>query len=241
MSVPASSETPPTAVIFIGTKGAGKKTLLSQLDWSYGSSVDFVEGAFTIQEASEQTVTLDGKKLILMNTPGPYGIDEKATKANTENLTKALQQGYNYKIFIILKGNHLGLTNEDLALMSTVNKCVRQVNGAKVEFGLIINQIQIQDDSMYNTYKQNFTRESLRKLFRSPKLGRYELDIEFNSVLLGRRDERTVLTRRLRRAISKPFKDLTSVKVAHGMSGFATVNTTVAVVVIGAIIAVCRK
>ncbi|KAK3806476.1 MAG: hypothetical protein J3Q66DRAFT_359172 [Benniella sp.] len=160
MSAPASSETPPTALIFIGTMGAGKETLLSQLGWSFGSSVTFAEGAFDIQKASEQTVTLDGRKLILMNTPELYEIDEEAA---TERLTRALERGYKYKLFFVLAAHNRGLVSEDLALMSAVNRCVRQANGATVEFGIIVNQIEV--DTMYNMYKERFTTENLRELF----------------------------------------------------------------------------
>ncbi|KAF9365426.1 hypothetical protein BGX34_010053 [Mortierella sp. NVP85] len=262
MSVPASRGTSPTALIFIGTRGAGRKTLFSQLGWSFEPPVNFVEGAFVIQEESEQTVTLNGKELILMNTSGLYERGEEASRLNTERLTRALERGYNYKIFFVLKANFRGLASEDLALMSAVNRCVRQADGAKVEFGIIVNQIE--RDAVYYMYKEGLTTENLRN-FES-----YELDIEVNSVLLGWFDGMTDLAERLRGVISKPFKGVTPVKINppvkidppvkinppikinppgptvaqnkdKDMFGFPTVTTTIALVVIGAIIAVCRK
>ncbi|KAF9365424.1 hypothetical protein BGX34_010051 [Mortierella sp. NVP85] len=204
-----ASDGKPVAVMFIGNIGAGKSTLLTQLGGNFHSDVKFMEGV--TQEVSEQTVILDGKRVILMDTPGLYEIDEEATNANAEKLTRALNKGYEYKLFFVLKGTNRGLTSEDLGIMSSVNKCVRLTNDAKVEFGAIINLIQ--DDKVYNMYQENFNMDKLRALFQSPALRKYDLDIEFKSVLLVRFDEAAVLNRRLREVISKSVKDLSPVKI----------------------------
>jgi hypothetical protein len=216
--LPAWDGEPTVAVMFIGNIGARRSTLIRQLGGNLHYGVGFMEGV--AQQVSEQIVILDGKPLILMDVPVPYGMGEEAAIVHAERLTRALERGYKYKLFFVLRATNRGLCREDLAQMSAVNRCVRLANDTKVEFGIIINQIQ--DELVYTMYKENFTRESLRKLFRDPRFESYELDIEFNSVLLVRFNEEAVLPARLKEIIFEPVEDI---------SGFANVTANVAKVV----------
>jgi small GTP-binding protein len=206
--LPASSEMPPTAVIFIGNIGAGKSTLLTQLGGNFHSDVGFMEGV--TKEVSEQTVLLDGEPLILMDTPGLHEISKEATKANAEKLTRALEKGYEYKLFIVLAAHNRGLQLRDLALISAVNKSVRQANGANVEFGIIVNQIE--GDAVYNMYAKDFSKK-LQRLRGVPILKKYGLDIQVGSVTLVRFEEEDVLAERVRDALIQPIKDQVPTKI----------------------------
>ncbi|KAI8360178.1 hypothetical protein B0O80DRAFT_438622 [Mortierella sp. GBAus27b] len=175
-------EKPTTAIMFIGNIGAGKSTLLSHLGGDFLSGIRFMEGL--TKQVSEQIVTLNGQRVVLMDIPGLYEADDQATKANAKKLTEALRRGYDYKLFFVLMGGNRGLTKEDLALMSTVNKCIRQANGARVAFRVIINQIN--DRKLYSMYDQCLARDNFRTFFDNPNFKQYELDIQINSVLLIR-------------------------------------------------------
>ncbi|KAG0217721.1 hypothetical protein BGX31_000155, partial [Mortierella sp. GBA43] len=177
-----SADNSKTAVVFIGNAGAGKSTFLSLLGGNFESGVSFMEG-FT-KETSEQTVTLDGRQVILMDVPGMYEIDDESTKVNAQKLTKALKRGYKYKLFFILIAHPRGFQGQDLALMSQVNKCVRQANMSKIDFRIIINQIQ--DDEVYKMYEERVVKDNFQKAFGSPQLKKYNLDIQVNGVMLVR-------------------------------------------------------
>ncbi|KAF9365427.1 hypothetical protein BGX34_010054 [Mortierella sp. NVP85] len=207
--LPASDETPPTAVMFFGNWGVGKSTLLTLLGGNFPSGVKFMEGV--TQKASEQTVTLDGEKLILIDIPGLYENGEEPSEANAGELTRALEKGYRYKLFFLLMGHNRGLQAPDLALMSKVNKHVSQDHGAKVEFGIVINQIK--GNEVYNMYAENLTKDNLKKIFGSPEFKKLGLDIQIGSVTLVRFEEDDVLAERVRDAIIQPVMDQVPVKI----------------------------
>ncbi|KAK3806478.1 MAG: hypothetical protein J3Q66DRAFT_359176 [Benniella sp.] len=207
--LPASDETPPTAVMFFGNWGVGKSTLLTLLGGNFTSGVKFMESV--TRKASEQIVTLDGEKLILIDIPGLYENDEEASEANAKELTRALGKGYRYKLFFLLTGHNRGLQTQDLALMSNVNKHISQDHGAKVEFGIIVNQIK--GDKMYDMYAENFTKDNLQKIFGSPEFKKLDLDIQVGSVTLLRFEEEDVLAQRVRDAIIQPVRDQVPVKI----------------------------
>ncbi|KAK3808460.1 MAG: hypothetical protein J3Q66DRAFT_417009 [Benniella sp.] len=205
-------EKPMTAVIFLGNIGAGKSTLLSQLtekDREFPSGISFMSGL--TKEVSEQTVYINGERVILMDTPGLYEISNQATKANAEKLTEALRKGYNYKIFFVLKATNRGLASGDLALMSNVNKSVRQVDGAKVEYQVIINQIE--DDETYEMYVRNVANDNFRRVLESLDPEEYDLDIQLRGVILIRSDKAAVKSKLLKDVIIQQVQAQTPVQV----------------------------
>ncbi|KAF9936802.1 hypothetical protein BGZ65_002026 [Modicella reniformis] len=197
------------AILFIGNIGAGKSTLLAQIGGSFPSGVKFMEG-YT-KDISEQVVTLDGKLAILMDTPGLYEIDDEVTEANAKKLTEALRKGYNYKLFFVLTANNRGLTREDLALMSKVNACARQVDGAKIDFRVIINQIK--DDDTYNMYEEGVAKDNFRMLFGTLKVKGFSFDIQVNGVILIRFDKGALERKSFATVISEQIKAQKHVKV----------------------------
>ncbi|KAF9359764.1 hypothetical protein BGX34_008168 [Mortierella sp. NVP85] len=209
----ASVKNPRTAAIFLGNMGAGKSTLLSQLidddERDFPSGFSFMSG-FT-KEVSEHVVRINGEKVILIDTPGLYEPSNRATKANAEKLTEALRKGYNYKIFIVLKATNRGLTSEDLALMSNVNKSVRQVDGAKVEYQVIINQIE--NEETYNLYETNVANDNFRRVLQSLDPEEYDLDIQIARVELLRFDKVAVKDKRFRDVITKQVQTHVPVQV----------------------------
>ncbi|KAG0224183.1 hypothetical protein B0O80DRAFT_438630 [Mortierella sp. GBAus27b] len=193
---------PTTAVVFIGNVGAGKSTLLSQLGANFDSGVSFMEGL--TKEVSEQVVTLNGRQVILMDVPGLYEFDDETTMSNALKLTEALRKHYRYKLFFVLKADSRGLTSKDVALMSTVNKYVRQANGDKVEFRVIINQVY--DDKVYHMFDENVVKDNFRQVFENARLNQYDLDIEISSVMLIRFDEAAVHFKRLKEDLSREIE-----------------------------------
>jgi GTP-binding protein EngB required for normal cell division len=207
------TEKPKTAVIFLGNMGAGKSTLLSQLiddEREFQSGVSFMSGL--TKEVSEHVDgRINGEPVILIDTPGLYEPSNRATKANAEKLTEALSKGYNYKIFFVLKATNRGLTSEDLALMSYVNKSVCQDNGAKVEYQVIINQIK--DDETFNLYETNVANDCFRRLFESLDPEDYEIDIQIAGVTLLRFDKVAVKDKRFRGVITRQVQTHVPVQV----------------------------
>ncbi|KAK3808458.1 MAG: hypothetical protein J3Q66DRAFT_354869 [Benniella sp.] len=202
------TQTPKTAVIFLGNMGAGKSTLLSQIGGKFPSGVAFMTGL--TKEVTEQVVCLNGEPVILIDTPGLYEARNEATKANAEKMTEALRKGYDYKIFIVLKASNRGITPEDLSLMSKVSKCVQQVNGAKVEYRIIINQIE--SDKVYDMYEERVAKDNFRGIIEVIR-DEYELDIEVSGVMLVRSDEAAVNEMRLRESIAEQIKTHTSFQI----------------------------
>ncbi|KAG0217719.1 hypothetical protein BGX31_000153 [Mortierella sp. GBA43] len=120
----------------------------------------------------------------LMDVPGLYEDDDEITQANAKKLTAALEKGYDYKLFFMLMAHPRGFYPEDLALMSHVNKCVRQANNTKVDFRVIINQIH--DDKEYKMYEERVAQDNFQKAFGSPRFQKHHLDIKVNDVMLVR-------------------------------------------------------
>jgi GTPase Era involved in 16S rRNA processing len=188
--------------------GAGKSTLLSQIGGKFPSGVAFMTGL--TKEVTEQVVCLNGEPVILIDTPGLYEARNEATKSNAEKMTEALRKGYDYKIFIVLKASNRGITPEDLSLMSKVSKCVQQVNGAKVEYRIIINQIE--SDKLYDMYEERVVKDNFRGIIEAIR-DEYELDIEVSGVMLVRSDEAAVNEMRLRESIAEQIQTHASYQI----------------------------
>ncbi|KAI8360185.1 hypothetical protein B0O80DRAFT_438636 [Mortierella sp. GBAus27b] len=88
--------------------------------------------------------------------------------------------------------------------MSTVNKCIRRSNGARVEFRVILNQIQ--DDKVYKMYQDQIAKDNFRKLFSSSKLRQFKFDIHIRSVMLVRFDEAAVADQLLKDDLVKEIE-----------------------------------
>lgn len=163
------------------------------------------------KEISEQIVTLNGKPAILMDTPGLYEPSDEATRENSRKLTEALKRGYDYKLFFVLLAGNRGLSTEDLALMSTVNDCIRQADGAKIDFRVIVNQIK--DDAVYNMYEENVASDNFQGLFATLKYKGFSFDIHVGGVLLVPHDKSAIDRKELAGAISEQIESQVPVKI----------------------------
>ncbi|KAG0221553.1 hypothetical protein BGX31_009742 [Mortierella sp. GBA43] len=170
--------------MFIGNSGVGKSTLLSQLGGNFSSGFSFMEG-FT-KDIVEQQGTLNGHPVILIDIPGLYESNNRATRLNGAKLMRALSKGYNYNLFFVLSDNNRGPSSEDLALMSKVSDCVRQVSGAKVTIDLIINQIRDEVNLAY--WKYLIDSKELEKKLSSPKLDGLDINYSNTTFLMFDRD-----------------------------------------------------
>ncbi|KAF9584442.1 hypothetical protein BGW38_006436 [Lunasporangiospora selenospora] len=181
------------AVMFIGNKGVGKSTLLSQLGGNFKSGFSFMEGI--TKDASEQEVNIGGQPTILIDVPGLYDTTEKGTRINSKKLTEALNLGYHYKLFFVLAGNSRGISDEDLVLMFRVNEAISDAMGSKVEFWLIVNRIH--GEKELQEYERHLTPESFQKdLFQiATAFGTHPVDIRIRGIVLLRYDEKAVENR----------------------------------------------
>ncbi|KAG0224182.1 hypothetical protein B0O80DRAFT_438629 [Mortierella sp. GBAus27b] len=202
------SKKPTIAVMFIGNTGVGKSTLLSQLGGNFKSGVAMMEGL--TKDVSEQIITMDGQQVVLMDVPGLYEIDDEATKANGKKLTEALKRGYHYILFLVLKASNRFIEKPDLALMSIVNKCVRQADGAKVDFQVIINQVQGKE--VFGLYK-GLAEDNFQTFFASPVARRYNLDLQVNEVVMLEFIDDAAKRKRFRGVLIKAIKNRSGVSV----------------------------
>ncbi|KAG0258049.1 hypothetical protein BG011_003562 [Mortierella polycephala] len=176
----------PVAVMFLGTIGAGKSALLSQIGGDFDSGVQFRRGHTT--EIREETVNLDGREVVLMDVPGLFEPDDNETQMNAWKLTNALRKPYTFKLYFVLKATNRGPTNEELVLMSKVNECVRQVDAmTRVEFRVIVNQIR--SDDVYRMYKREAAQDNFQRMFSELEIEGFSFDIRVNNVLMLRYDE----------------------------------------------------
>ncbi|KAI9241264.1 MAG: hypothetical protein BYD32DRAFT_406351 [Podila humilis] len=179
-----SSRPRKTAVLLIGNSGTGKSTLLSQL-----SSKGFVSGASlrtgVTKDVREEEILIHGQRLVLIDVPGLYEPDDDETQRNANELTKALsKKGYDYKLYFVMKADNRGPLNSDLVMMSKVNQCIKKVDGSRVSFRIIVNQIT--DQEVYDLYEQRLANDNFATLFKSLKIPGYSFDIKIDKVLLLR-------------------------------------------------------
>ncbi|KAF8985400.1 hypothetical protein BGZ46_004512 [Entomortierella lignicola] len=168
------------AIIFIGNAGSGKSTLLSQVGGDFKSGVNFRKGL--TKDISERLVNINGKEVVLMDIPGLFEPDNEETEYNAKKMSEALRRGYDYKIFFILKASNRGPDNAELLMMSKVNNYVRQVDGAKVSFRMIVNQIT--DREVYAMYKNIIQHDNCQSLFSGLKIENYSFNIKIDNVIL---------------------------------------------------------
>ncbi|KAG0199423.1 hypothetical protein BGX28_007320 [Mortierella sp. GBA30] len=179
---------PRVAVMFIGNKGSGKSTLLKQVGGTnFESGITDFEGLTT--EVQEQTVILDSQVVTLIDTPGLYDVDDATTGGNAKKLSEALSRGYHYKLFFVVMAHSRTLSNEDLALLSRVNEAVHQSDMGKVEFHIIVNQIQSpREYSRYERHARDNFESYFQKLSKK-KIEGFSFDINVEGALLLPYDE----------------------------------------------------
>ncbi|KAF9180777.1 hypothetical protein BGZ51_005898 [Haplosporangium sp. Z 767] len=176
----------PVAVMFIGNIGAGKSTLLSQIGGDFASGVKFREG-YT-KGIDTKAIIVDGKPLVLMDISGLFEPNEEETVLNAKRLNEALQMPFIFKLYFVLMASNRGPTDEELVLMSKVNRCLRQVDAkTKVEFRVIVNQIQ--NDDVYRMYDQRVAQDNFQSYFSKLEIEGFSFDIRISKVLLLRYDE----------------------------------------------------
>ncbi|KAG0330777.1 hypothetical protein BG000_011464 [Podila horticola] len=184
----------PQAILMIGNSGAGKSTLLTQLGaTTFPTGVHFRRG-FT-KDIHEEEIMLNGEKVLLVDVPGLFEPDDTETQFNARKLTQALSKGYDYKLYFVLKASNRGPDERDLLMMSKINECIRQANGSRVSFRLIVNQIMNQ--RVYDMYKEGLQDDNCKSLFATmaAEIPEFSFDIQIDNVMLLRFDEETVGSR----------------------------------------------
>ncbi|KAF9580009.1 hypothetical protein BGW38_003509, partial [Lunasporangiospora selenospora] len=176
------------AAMFIGDKGVGKSTLLSLLGGAVG--VEFLFNKVETNEALESQVRINGQQVMLMGDPGLYGTENGVTDIHIKKLTGVLSQGYDYKLFFVVSGENFEFSANELALMSEVNGAIHDAIGAKVELWVVVNRIQ--NERIYNKYKEDMTQGLQKYLDHSAKSSNLSLDIPIKGVILFRNDANAV-------------------------------------------------
>lgn len=98
-----------------------------------------------------------------MYIPGMYESSNERIKHNASQLTEAIRKGYNHKLYFALKADNRGPQDPELVMMAKVNECVKRIDGSKVTFRIIFNQIH--DDATYNMYRDELAYDNFKSLF----------------------------------------------------------------------------
>lgn len=184
-----------TAVVVIGTPGSGKTTLLTQISSSTLVSTGFRNG-FT-NKAREEMITLNGKRILLIDVPGLHEPSEKGTQQNTKRLTDALSKSYDYYLYFIMKAENRGPTDVEMVMMSKINDCIKQTNGSRVSFRVIVNHIMSQE--LYDLYQEHMVNDNCKSLLKSLEIPGCSFNIKIDSVSLVRFEETNM---------NSPFRDI---------------------------------
>lgn len=173
----------PTVIIMIGNPGSGKSTLLSQLGArTFPSGVRF-RGAIT-EDVNEEEVMLYGQRVLLVDVPGLIDPRRNQTESNARKLTDALSRDFDFKLYFIMQASDRGPIDSDLVMMSKINECVRQTNGSRVSFCLIVNKIV--DQSTFEMYQEEIAKDNCQFLFDTLDIPNCSFDIIIDSVMLLR-------------------------------------------------------
>ncbi|KAG0269320.1 hypothetical protein DFQ27_004004 [Actinomortierella ambigua] len=173
------------AIMYIGNSGAGKSTLLNKLGGNFRAGVSWRKGL--TKDVSENWVNLKGKRVLLVDVPGLFEPRREETERNARMLTQALRRGYRYNLTFVLRASNRGFEEADLLMMSKVNEYVRGVDGSKVTYKMIINQIM--DDAVYDMYNETVVKDNFKSQFAELEEEGYHFDISINSILLLRHDK----------------------------------------------------
>ncbi|KAF9352750.1 hypothetical protein BGX26_009463 [Mortierella sp. AD094] len=199
------------AVMFIGNTGVRKSTLLSQLGGDFKSGVTFRQG-FT-KDIYEKPVEINGKAVVLMDVPGLYEPNEEEVSYNSKKLTEVLCRGYKYKLFFVLKASNRGPDDAELVMMSKINQHIRQIDGSKVSFRVIVNHIVDQD--VYDIYQNNIAHDNFQSLFSSLETRDYSFDIKIDNVILLRFNEAAIRQKQFRCILSKEIDEHQAYRLYH--------------------------
>ncbi|KAG0019092.1 hypothetical protein BGZ80_006315 [Entomortierella chlamydospora] len=142
----------------------------------------------------------------LIDLPGLYEPRNNAdTKKNAGILQEALSRGYEYKLYFVLKGDSRGPDDAELAMMSRVSQCVKEVDGAHVTFRVIVNLIPTRD--VYEMYKSKLANDNFKSFFsqleKSPESHQFRFDIIIDRVQLISCCESAIANRTLKDQIAQ--------------------------------------
>ncbi|KAG0324735.1 hypothetical protein BG000_002092 [Podila horticola] len=139
-----------TAVMLLGNAGSGRAPF----------SLNSVAPYFRYtKDIYEEWVILNGEPVCLIDVPGLYEPSETETKFNAQKLNLALSRDYEYKLFFVLKAGNRGPDDGEMVTMSKISESIKQVNGCRVFFRVIVNQIM--DQRVYDMYQDHLRKTTL--------------------------------------------------------------------------------
>ncbi|KAF9022914.1 hypothetical protein BGZ52_000354 [Haplosporangium bisporale] len=173
-----------TAILLFGNAGAGKSTLLNQLGGTkFKSGATFRKG-YTKEVEEEQVTLSNGQTVMLVDVPGLFEPNEDNTKNNALQLNAALKLDYDFKLFFIMKADNRGPSDAEMVIMSKINECIKTVDGSRVSFRVIVNQIM--SDDVSKIYEDYVAKDNCKSLFEGLDIPGFSFDIKVDSVMLLR-------------------------------------------------------
>lgn len=189
-----------TAVMLLGNAGSGKSTLLTQLGGTvFPSGVQFRKG-YT-KDIYEEWIILNGEPVCLIDVPGLYEPSETETKFNAQKLNLALSRDYEYKLFFVLKASNRGPDDGEIVMMSKISESIKQVNGCRVSFRVIVNQIM--DQRVYDMYQDHLAKDNFVSFFGALDIPGFSFNIKIDGVILLRFDEEGVTNNKFRKQFAR--------------------------------------
>ncbi|KAF9084271.1 hypothetical protein BGX29_002629 [Mortierella sp. GBA35] len=155
-----------TSVVLVGNPGVGKSTILNALGGGFATGFSSVAGL--TREVSTCRVTVDGRRLRLVDLPGIFDVDikdEHATQRHLEMLQNVLNDGSSYVIFFVVTPRNGRIEPSDFTVMKTL---LDNLDSSPL-IGLILNQVKkhhcdtIQSSGYFATI-QSVLRESRANL-----------------------------------------------------------------------------
>ncbi|KAG0029640.1 hypothetical protein BGZ81_003567 [Podila clonocystis] len=175
-----------SAVLLLGNAGAGKSSLLTQLGGTIFKSGAAFRTGFT-KDIYEEWVMLNGTPVCLIDVPGLFESSEKETQFNAQKLTLALSRDYEYKLYFVMKADNRGPPDAEMVMMSKINESIKQVNGCRVSFRVIVNQIM--SPEVYDMYDEGLAKDNFQSLFATLDIPGFSFDIKIDGVMLLEYDE----------------------------------------------------
>ncbi|KAF9323968.1 hypothetical protein BG006_000966 [Podila minutissima] len=89
-----------------------------------------------------------------------------------------------------------GPADDEIVLVSKINDSIKQVNGHRVSFRVIVNQIM--DQSVYDMFQDHLAKDNCVSFFGSLDLPGFSFDIKIDGVMLLRFDKEAVMKNKYR-------------------------------------------
>lgn len=156
------------AMVVIGNPGSGKSTMLNRYAGSpkFGAGFHASTGLTSELQTSELT-DAQGRKSLLMDTPGLADIDPEKRESAAAAIFNALMMVEDVRVFFVVTLQAGRIRPEDVDTVQMVLKACEDLED-KFQYGLIVNQCP--PLLMRSQKEQSVIKQSFQKLFEVKKL-----------------------------------------------------------------------